>query len=94
MTSHKPANAVRSRRRVVWSWLALAVEAAMAVVWVGTIASALSGDWPHPVRWIMLLSITGMVVSRRIRTRHPTVSDSLFFVAAIVAVVAMTVSRS
>ena len=94
MTSHKPANAIWSWLRVVRSWLALAVEAALAVVWVVTIASALSGDWPHPVRWIMLLSVTGMAVSRRIRTRHPMVSDSLFFVAAIVMVVAMTVSRS
>ena len=75
--------------RTGWSWLRLAVEAAIGVVWLVTIASALSGDWPAPIRWVMLLGATGMLVSRRIRATHPKLSEPLFLAASIVMIVAM-----
>lgn len=94
MTDHKPTHAIWSWLRIVWSWLLLAVEAAVIVVWVVTVASALSGDWPHQARWIMLLSVTAMAVSRRLQSRYPFISSSLFVVASVVMVAAMFASRS
>jgi len=93
MTNHEPASVFWSWCQGVWSWLLLAAEAAIAVIWLITIASALSGDWPHPARWIMLLAGTGMAVSRRFRAKHPITSDSLFVVAATVMVAAMHALR-
>ena len=55
----------------------LAAEAAIAVVWLVTIASGVSGDWPSQCRWIMSLTVTSMIVSRRLRVTRPRLSDSL-----------------
>lgn len=69
--------------------LVVGAEAAIEVIWLITIASALSGDWPPPGRWVMLLGTTGMLVSRRIRRTHPKLSEPVFLAAAIVVIVAM-----
>jgi len=75
--------------RMGWSWLSVVVEVTIAVIWLITIASALSGDWPEARRWVMLLGVTAMAVSRRIQTTYPKLSQSLFFAATIVMIVAL-----
>jgi len=75
------------RTKIRRSWRQLAVEVAIGVVWLVTIASALSGDWPALTRWTMLLGVTGIAVSRRIKATHPRLEDPLFFTAMAIALV-------
>lgn len=89
MTNQKSSRRIWTWLRTAWSWLGLACEAAIAVIWLITIASALSGDWPAPIRWVMLLGATGMLVSRRVRATHPKLSEPLYWAATIVMLVAM-----
>jgi hypothetical protein len=63
------------------AWRRLAIEVAIGVVWLVTIASALSGEWPALTRWTTLLGVTGIAVSRRIKGTHPRLEDPLFFTA-------------
>jgi peptidoglycan/LPS O-acetylase OafA/YrhL len=89
MTNQESGGTLSPWLRTGWSWLLLAADAAIGVVWLVTIASALSGDWPAPRLWVMLLGATGMLVSRRIRSTHPKLSEPLFLAATIVMIVAM-----
>ncbi len=89
MTNQESGGTPSSWLRTGWSWVQLAAEAAIGIVWLVTIASVLSGDWPAPIRWVMLLGATGMLVSRRIRTTHPKPSELLFWSATILMIVAV-----
>ena len=89
MTNQESSGTNSTWLRAGWSWLTLAAEAAIGVVWLVTVASAWSGDSPPPGRWVMLLGTTGMLVSRRIRVTHPKLSESLYFAATIVVIMAM-----
>jgi len=89
MTNQESSGTIWTWLRAGWSWLKIAAEAAIGVVWLVTIASALSGNWPPPGRWVMLLGTTGMLVSRRIRVTHPKLSEPLFLAATLVVIVAM-----
>lgn len=89
MTDHESGGTLSPWLRTGWSWLQLAAEAAIGVVWLVTITSALSGDWPAAIRWVMLLGTTGMLVSRRIRATHPKLSEPLYLAATLVMIVAM-----
>ena len=89
MTNQKSSGTIWTWVRTGWSWLRLVTEAAIALIWLITIASALSGDWPAPTLWIMLMGVTGMLVSRRIQATYPKLSEPLFIVATIVMMVAL-----
>jgi len=89
MTNQESSGTNWTWLRTGWSWLKFVTEAAIALVWLITLASVLSGEWPAPTRWIMLMGVTGMLVSRRIQATHPRLSDPLFMVATIVMMVAL-----
>lgn len=93
MTNEESRGTIWTWLRTGWSWLMLAAEAAIAVIWLVTIASGVSGDWPAQSRWVMLLAATSMIVSRRLRVTRPRLSDSLFWVAAIVVIAMNVLSR-
>lgn len=89
MTNQESGSALSPWLRTGWSWLGFAAEAAIGIVWLITIASVLSGAWPAPIRWVMLLAATGMLLSRRIRATHPKLSEPLFWAGTIMMIVAM-----
>ena len=89
MPNHNTDGALWPRLRMGWSWLSVVVEVTIAGIWLITVVSALSGDWPEPKLWVMLLGVTGMAVSRRIQATYPKLSQSLFFAATIVMIVAL-----
>jgi hypothetical protein len=93
MTNQASSGSIWTWLRTGWSWGQLAVEVAIGVVWLVTIASALSGEWPALTRWTMLLGVTGMAVSRRIKATHPRLEDPLFFAAMAIAVAGAWLGR-
>lgn len=93
MTNQASSGSIWTWPQTGRSWRQLAVEVAIGVVWLVTIASALSGEWPTLTRWAMLLGVTGLAVSRRIRATHPRLEDPLFFTAMAIVLVGAWLGR-